>query len=154
MRGSCDKEQTDVRRAAWIGLVVVAAAATSALASYLIYQKVLRPAQAREEAFAALEAGTLVCGPGGRTPLPAPWAIGSADGYVYVSGSAAGTLWALFPSRIGPGGEFRGSLYCNKPNKTAPKGTVDLESTPAGRPSTAVVRRALSPFGFDVTNAK
>src|SRR5437764_1004841 len=95
-------------RAMRIVLVLMAGVAGSALVSYLVYQKVLRPAQAREEAFAALQAGNLVPGPGGVTSLPAPWRIASMDGKVYVSGPPAGTMWALFASDIGSRGRFRG----------------------------------------------
>lgn len=143
-----------MKRAFWIGLVLLAGVGASALVSYLVYQKMLRPAQAREDAFTALQDGTLTAGPGGKTPLPPRWAIGSEDGNVYVSGSPQGTMWALFPSSVGPGTRFRGELYCNKPNKAAPKGTVDLECTPSGKPAAAQIVRALSPFGFEVVNDK
>ena len=134
-------------------LVLLVGIAISGFVSYLVYQRVLRPAQAREEAFAALRGGELAPGPGGVTELPPRLAIGSAHGKAYVTGDPARTMWVLFPSEE-RGASFEGRLMCTRPNQTAPKSTLELDSTPAGRPATVRVVRALSPVSFDVVSEK
>jgi hypothetical protein len=138
-----------------IVLVLLAGIAASALVSYLVRQKVLRPAQAREDAFTALRDGSLLPGAEGVANLPPQWATASADGKVYVTGSRDRTMWGLFPAEVAADGKkFKGRLYCNSGNQTAPKGVVELESTPLGRPAQVKVFRALSPFAFEVTSEK
>jgi hypothetical protein len=138
-----------------IVLVLVAAIAVSAGMSYLVHERVLKPARAREDAFAALREGSLSPDAAGVAVLPQQWAMASADGKVYVTGSRDRTLWALFPAEVaGDGKKFKGWLYCNRGNQAAPKSMVDLESTPLGRPAPVKVFRALSPYAFEASSEK
>jgi hypothetical protein len=143
-----------VNRPTRIILVLLVGIAVSGLVSYLVYQRVLRPAQAREEAFVALREGQLSPGPGGVTELPPRWSVGSSDGKAYVTGRPTGTMWVLFPTSSRDGASFGGHLLCTRPNQTAPGSTVELESTPTGRPATMKIVRAFSPFSFDVVSEK
>ena len=137
-----------------IVLVLLAGITVSALVSYLVRQKVLKPAQAREEAFGALRDGSLLAGPDGVATLPPRWATASVDGKMYVTGARDRTMWGLFPADVSDGAKFKGWLYCNSANQAAPKAVVELRSTPLGRPAAVKVFRALSPFAFEVTSEK
>ena len=152
-----------MNRAMRIGLVLAVGIGASALVSYLIHQKVLRPAQAREEAFAALRSGELAPGADGVAILPDKWAIASVDGKAYITGSPNRTLWALFLKERGDGAKFKGYLFCNKPAKTGAKAMVDLQypATPTrgdrhpdGSLITVNVLRVLSPYSFEVMHDK
>jgi hypothetical protein len=138
-----------------IVLVLLAGIAVSAGVSYLVRERVLRPAQAREDAFTALREGRLVPDAAGVAVLSPQWAMASGDGKVYVTGSHDRLLWALFPAEpAADGKKFKGWLYCNQGNQAAPKSVVDLASTPLGRPAPVKVFRALSPYAFEVTSEK
>jgi hypothetical protein len=138
-----------------IVLVLLAAIAASAGLSYLVHQRVLRPAQAREDAFTALREGRLLPDGAGVAVLPPQWAMASVNGRVYVTGSRDRTLWALFPAEVAADGKkFKGWLYCNSGNQAAPKSVVDLESTPLDKPAPVKVFRALNPCAFEVTSEK
>src|SRR4051812_10510940 len=67
-RGSA--EERSVSRMTRIVLVLALALGASALLSWSIYRYAIQPAQAREDAFAALVAGQISPGAAGVTPLP------------------------------------------------------------------------------------
>ena len=69
-----------MNRVVRIALLLLIGVGASTLISWSVYSYVLRPAQAREEAFAAIRSGELAVGPDGVVVLPSRWAMGSLDG--------------------------------------------------------------------------
>jgi hypothetical protein len=146
-----------------IMLVLALGVGASALLSWCVYQYAIRPAQAREDAFAAIGAGEITPGAAGITPLPPKWAMASMDGKAYVTRGPQGTLWALFLKERGAGARLRGYLFSSKPTSgaAAGTGTVELDfpvaAGPGGVPParsqvTVRVVRVMGPSSYEVIN--
>ena len=152
-----------MRRMTRITLMLILGLGTSALVSWCIYQYAFRPAQAREDAFAAIEAGQIMPGPGGITPLPPQWAMASIDQKAYITRDPMGTIWALFLKERGEGASLRGYLFTSKLTSgvVAGVGKVELDyPIPAGANGRAPVKsqvtvrilRVAGPSSYEVVN--
>jgi hypothetical protein len=146
-----------------IALMLAVGIGLSALVAYGIHRNVLGPAQAREEAFDAIQSGQLAAGPEGVVALPAKWAGASIDGKAYVTHSAQHLTWGLFVTERGFGNRFSGDLFCDKPARAVAKGTMEINGpVPAAgdqrgarvEPVEVKVVRVLSPWSFEVAREK
>jgi hypothetical protein len=150
-----------VNRMLRIALMLAVGIGLSALVAYGIHRNVLGPAQAREEAFSAIQSGQLPAGPDGVVALPPKWAAASIDGKAYVTHSAQHLTWGLFVTERGFGKRFSGDLFCDKP--AVAKGTMEINGPiPAAgdargarvEPVAVKVIRVLSPWNFEVEREK
>ncbi len=143
-----------MNRAMRIILVLAIGVGASSLVSWSVYRYVFRPAQAREEAFAAIRSGELTAGADGVVILPSRWAIGSLDGKAYVTRTPERAIWVLFVKERGAGLRLGGYLFCDKPAKAGPKATIDVNYPAIGSQVTVKVLRAMSVFSYEVVNEK
>lgn len=145
-----------------IALMLAIGIGLSALMAYGIHRNVLGPAQAREEAFGAIQSGQLPTGPDGVVVLPPKWATASIDGKAYVTHSPQHLTWGLFVTERGFGNRFSGDLFCDKPARAVAKGTMEINGpVPAAdqrgarvEPVEVMVNRVLSPWSFEVAREK
>lgn len=143
-----------MNRVVRIALLLLIGVGASTLISWSVYSYVLRPAQAREEAFAAIRSGELAVGTDGVVVLPSRWAMGSVDGKAYITRTPERAIWVLFVKERGSGMKLSGYLFCDKPAKAGPKATIDLNYPAIGSQITVRVLRALSVFSYEVVNDK
>jgi hypothetical protein len=150
-----------VSRMTRIVLVLFLGLGASALVSWCVYRFAFLPAQAREDAFAAIEVGQVSAGADGIATLPAKWAVASMDGKAYVTRGAQGSLWVLFLKERGAGAKLHGYLFSNKPSSAAATGSVEIDfavpAGPGGVPParsrvTVRVMRVAGPSSYEVIN--
>jgi hypothetical protein len=134
--------------------VLIAAVLASGAISLLVARRVLAPAAQREDAFAAIASGQLTpADASGTIPLPAKWKQASVDGNAYVTGEREQTMWVLFVTEKGSGGQLRGDLFCNKPAAARVSGAVMVNYPhPGGSQVEVTVKRILNPSCFEVVN--
>ena len=137
-----------------IFVVLLIGLSCSTLMSWSIYRYVLRPAQAREESFAAIRSGELTAGIDGVVLLPSRWAIGSLDGKAYVTRTPERSMWVLFVKERGSGLRLGGYLFCDKPAKAGPKATIDVNYPSIGSTVNVKVLRAMNAYSYEVVNEK
>jgi hypothetical protein len=127
--------------------VLIAAVLASGAISLLVARRVLAPAAQREDAFAAIASGQLTpADASGTIPLPPKWKQASVDGNAYVTGEREQTMWVLFVTEKGSGGQLRGDLFCNKPAAARVSGAVMVNYPhPGGSQVEVTVKRILNP---------
>jgi hypothetical protein len=136
-----------------IVIVLAAAMVISAGLSIAVKKKVLEPAMAREQAFAAIEGGELKADANGVIDLPERWRVACVDGKAYVTGSTQYTLWVLFVAEKSKTARLRGYLFCNKPAAARVSGAVTVNyPNPGGGQVDVTVQRVLNPNCFEVVN--
>jgi len=137
-------------------LVLVVAVVVSGTISLLVARRVLAPAAQREDAFAAIASGQLTpVDSSGTVFLPPPWKRASVDGNAYVTGDREHTMWVLFVTQKGTGGQLRGDLYCTKPAAARVSGAVTVNYPyPGGSQVEVTVKRVLNASCFEVVNQR
>lgn len=136
--------------------VLVFAVAASGAISLLIARRVLAPAAQREDAFAAIANGQLTpADTSGTVPLPSQWKRASVDGNAYVTGEREQTMWVLFVTEKGEGGQLRGDMFCTKPAAARVSGAIMVNYPHAGGSQVEVtIKRILNPSCFEVVNQR